>query len=225
MKKISMIIRAYNRLEWTIETLSSIISTTEYDNYEIIVVNNNSKDGTTEWLNWINENSDFYSSKIKHIKVDKNLGDWYGMVEGLKHVSDNSEYIMQIDNDVTVTDKEWLNKLLFVLENSETKLAMLKRTGIDLAYELKPQSGVRPMIYNDQVIKVGDVERPVCCYIIKRDDFEMFTKKYDGIEGKISKYTLLQEFGLTTKLLNVTCHTRLNIGKYVHTNKNVREFI
>jgi len=50
MKKVSMIIRAYNRLEWTIETLSSIISTTDYDNYEIILVNNNSQDGTTQWL-------------------------------------------------------------------------------------------------------------------------------------------------------------------------------
>ena len=225
MKKVSMIIRAYNRLEWTIETLSSIISTTDYDNYEIILVNNNSKDGTTEWLDWIKENSEFYNSKIKHIKVDKNLGDWYGMVEGLKHVSEDSEYVMQIDNDVQVNDSLWLDKLVFVLDNSPTKMAMLKRTGIDMRYELKPKNGIKQLKYQDSFLDVCEVERPVCCYIIKTSDFKMFTEKHNGIEGRESKYTLLKEFGFTTKIVNVTCNTRINVGKYIHTNKNVRELI
>ena len=221
-----MIIRAYNRLEWTIETLSSIITTTtDYDNYEIILVNNNSKDGTTEWLDWIKENSAFYSSKIKHIKCDKNLGDWYGMVEGLKHVSEDSEYVMQIDNDVQVFDKEWLNKLVFVLENYPTKMAMLKRIGIDMRYELKPKNGEKQLTYNGEVLTLWEVERPVCCYIIKTSDFRNFTVKYDGINGRESKYTLLKEFGFTAKIVNVVCNTRINVGKYINTNKNVREFI
>ena len=113
MKKVSLIIRVYNRLEYTIETLSNIITNTKYDNYEIIIVNNNSKDGTTQWLDWVQDNSPVYSGKFKHIKMDTNLGDWYGMVEGLKHVSEDSEYIVQIDNDVTMDDSEWLDKLVY----------------------------------------------------------------------------------------------------------------
>jgi glycosyltransferase involved in cell wall biosynthesis len=225
MKKVSMIIRAYNRLEWTIETLSSIISTTDYDNYEIIIVNNNSKDGTTEWLEWVKDNSEFYASKIKHIKMDKNLGDWYGMVEGLKHVSEDSEYVMQVDNDVLVSDREWLNKLVYTIEKTDNHMAMLKRDGIDMRYELKPKNGIRNIPYKDQMLEICDVERPVCCYIIRKDDFKKFTEKYNGIEGRESKYTLLKEFGFTTKIRNVTCFTYINKGKYIHTNKNVREFI
>lgn len=224
-KKVSIIIRAYNRLEYTIETLSSIITNTDYNNYEIIVINNNSKDGTTEWLEWIKENSEFYSNKIKHIKMDKNLGDWYGMVEGLKYISEDSEYIMQVDNDVTVNDKEWLNKMVYVLDNVNTKIVMLKRTGTDPNYTLNPINGVHNIKYNNKNLEICEVERPVCCYIIRTNDFKMFTKKYNSIKGKESKYTLKKEFGNTTKILNVTCYTHLNIGKYIYTNKNVREFI
>ena len=225
MRKVSMIIRAYNRLEWTIETLSSIISTTDYDNYEIILVNNNSQDGTTQWLDWIKENSEFYSNKIKHVKMEKNYGDWYGMVQGLKYVSEDSEYIMQIDNDVLVNDRKWLDKLVYVLEHTSNHMAMLKRDGIDMAYELKPKNGIRTLPYNNEKLEICDVERPVCCYIIKKDEFKRFTEKYDGIEGRESKYSLLKEFGFTTKLRNVTCFTYINRGKYIGANKNVREFI
>ena len=87
------------------------------------------------------------------------------------------------------------------------------------------KNGIKQLNYNGQILDVGEVERPVCCYIIKTDDFKMFTEKYNGIVGSISKYTLLKEFGFTTKILNVICFTRLNVGKYIHTNKNVREFI
>ena len=48
MEKVSLIMRAYNRLEYTIETLSNIIENTVYDNYEIIIINNNSSDGTAQ---------------------------------------------------------------------------------------------------------------------------------------------------------------------------------
>ena len=226
MKKVSIIIRAYNRLEWTIETLSGILTNTNYENYEIILVNNNSKDGTTEWLEWVDVNSPVYGGKIKHIKMDKNLGDWYGMVEGLKHVSEDSYYVMQIDNDVTIQDPEWLGKMVFTLENTDFKIVMLKRGNVSSPqYQLKPLTEFQNLQYNDSILEVAGVQRPVCCYILETEDFKMFTKKHDGIIGKVSKYRLAGEFGKTGKIFNVPCHTHINRGKYIHTNKNVREFI
>ena len=49
MKKVSIITRCYNKLEYTIRCIESVARNTEYDNYEHIIVNNNSNDGTTEW--------------------------------------------------------------------------------------------------------------------------------------------------------------------------------
>ena len=92
MKLVSIIIRTYNRLEYTIETLNSILNNTSYENYEIIIINNNSSDGTTQWLDWVSKNSPFYANKFKHIKMETNVGDWAGMVEGLNHISDECKF-------------------------------------------------------------------------------------------------------------------------------------
>jgi len=222
MKKVSLIIRVYNRLEYTIETLSNIIENTIYDNYEIIIINNNSNDGTTEWLNWVQDNSPVYSDKFKHIKMEKNLGDWYGMVEGLKHVSDDSEYIVQVDNDITVSDNEWLNKMVYIIEKESCKTVMLKREGV--INILRPNN-IRTVEYNNSTIQIGNVDRPVCCYIIKRNDFIDFTNKYKNIKGSQSKHFLGNHFKSTIKLLDVESKVHLNNTKYMFNNKNVWEFI
>ena len=222
MKKVSMIIRAYNRLEYTIETLSNIIENTVYDNYEIIIVNNNSKDGTTDWLDWVQENSPVYSGKFKHIKLDKNIGDWYGMVEGLKHVSGDSEYIIQIDNDIVMDDPDWLSKMVYVIENDPCKIVMLKRIGV---MNILPAIKIRNIEYNGQQLQIGNIDRPVCCYIIKKDDFNIFTQNFKKINGNKSKQMLGNYFKDIVKILNVESKVHLNNTKYMFNNKNVWEFI
>ena len=222
MKKVSLIIRAYNRLEYTIETLSNIIELTKYDNYEIIIINNNSQDGTTQWLDWVQENSPVYGGKFKHIKMDKNIGDWYGMVEGLKHVSDDSEYIVQIDNDVTFSDPEWLNKMVYTIEETECKIVMLKRVGV--MNSMKAHN-IRELDYNGEKLKIGNVGRPVCCYIIRKNDFVIFTNNFKRINGNQSKHMLGMYFRNIIKILNVVSKVHLNNGKYMFNNKNVWEFI
>jgi len=222
MKKVSLIIRAYNRLEYTIETLSNILETTNYENYEIIIINNNSTDGTGEWLEWVQINSPVYGGKFKHIKMDKNIGDWYGMVEGLKHISDDSEYIVQVDNDITVSDPEWLGKMVYLLENTPSKTVMLKRTGL---LKSMPVVNIKEIKYKDEVIEYGIVNRPVCCYIIGRKDFTNFTIKFHNIKGNQSKHLLGQTFRNTLKITNVISDVHLNNTKYMFNNKNVWAFI
>jgi len=222
MKKVSLIMRVYNRLEYTIETLSNIITNTTYDNYEIIIINNNSQDGTTEWLDWVQENSPVYTNKFKHIKLGNNIGDWYGMVEGLKYISEDSEYIVQVDNDITMTDGEWLNKMVHVIEETKAKSVMLKRVGV---MNILASSKNRTIEYNGQQLQIGNVNRPVCCYIIRKDDFINFTNKNNKITGNQSKHMLGSHFKDIIKILNVESKVHLNNTKYMFNNKNVWEFI
>jgi glycosyltransferase involved in cell wall biosynthesis len=222
MEKISLIMRVYNRLEYTIETLSNIINNTDYDNYEIIIIDNDSKDGTTEWLKWVQVNSPFYKDKFKHFVMTENLGDWYGMVEGLKHVSNDSKYIVQIDNDIKIDDSKWLKKLLYVLENTNTNIVMLKRIGV---INNLPTNNDKTLMFENEKLEIGNINRPVCCYIISEENFKNFTIKYNGIQGKDSKHLLGREFKNITKIKNVKCHVHLNNGKYMFNNKNVWEKI
>ncbi|CAK9884444.1 MAG: Putative teichuronic acid biosynthesis glycosyltransferase TuaH [Candidatus Erwinia impunctatus] len=78
--KVSIIVLTYNNLDYTKNCLESLVLNTEYDNYEIILVDSNSVDGTKDYLK---EN---YSrnKKFKVILNDENLGFAAGNNIGLK---------------------------------------------------------------------------------------------------------------------------------------------
>ena len=67
-----------------------------------------------------------YFEKVVPVNLDKNYGDWGGMLKGLEYVSPDSEYIVQLDNDVVVQDKEWINKCIYLLENTPNTIVQLK---------------------------------------------------------------------------------------------------
>ena len=80
--KIGVVLVTYNRLEKLKIALKSYEEQTVLPKY-ILVVNNNSNDGTKEYLeNWAKDNS-----KIEKIVVnlDKNTGGSGGFYEGLKN--------------------------------------------------------------------------------------------------------------------------------------------
>ena len=104
MEKVSIITRAYNKLEYTIKCIDSVGRNTLYGNYEHIIINNNSDDGTKEWLDWITQNGMSYFKKVKAFHMDINHGDWGGMLKGLDLVSEESEYNVQMENDIEIKD-------------------------------------------------------------------------------------------------------------------------
>ena len=103
----SIIILTFNKLEYTQKCIESIRKYTSKGSYEIIVVDNNSTDGTKEWLN---EQED-----IKVIFNSDNLGFPIGCNQGVK-IAKGSE-ILFLNNDVIVTPN-WLEKMLDTLYSS-----------------------------------------------------------------------------------------------------------
>ena len=78
-KLVSVIIVTYNRKKDIALYLTSV-SKSNYDNYEVIVVDNASSDNTVEVL------EKNYCNKIKLIKSDENLMAGGGRNEGAKYV-------------------------------------------------------------------------------------------------------------------------------------------
>lgn len=104
----SIIILTYNKLEYTQTCLESIRKFTDNNLYEIIVVDNNSTDGTVEWL-----------KKQKDLKVilnKENLGFPKGCNQGISIA--NGENVLLLNNDVIVTPN-WLDNLDKALWSSE----------------------------------------------------------------------------------------------------------
>ena len=108
-KKTSIIIITYNNLDYNRICLESIRKYTPSDTYEVIIVDNNSSDGTREWLK---EQTD-----IKLILNGENLGFPKGCNLGID-ISKKDNDILVLNNDTKVTPR-WLDNLKICLYSDE----------------------------------------------------------------------------------------------------------
>jgi GT2 family glycosyltransferase len=106
--KVSIIILNFNSFQDTIECVKSI-EKIDYVNYEVIIIDNNSKDGSYETLRR------HFPQHIL-IKSDMNLGYANGNNIGIKYALDNNaDYICVLNNDVEVES----DFLTFIIEKME----------------------------------------------------------------------------------------------------------
>lgn len=107
--KTAIIILTYNNLQYNKDCVASIRKYTAKDTYEIIVVDNNSTDGTREWLQ---EQPD-----IRVKQNDVNVGFPKGCNMGIALASADSD-ILLLNNDTVVT-ANWLENLRTCLYSDE----------------------------------------------------------------------------------------------------------
>jgi GT2 family glycosyltransferase len=108
-RKTSIIILTYNNIVYNHICIDSIRKYTKQDTYEIIVVDNNSTDGTRDWLK---EQKD-----IVVILNDENVGFPKGCNIGIEH-SQSENDIMFLNNDTVVTPR-WLDNLKTCLYSND----------------------------------------------------------------------------------------------------------
>lgn len=113
-KKLTFIIVTYNSQN----VISKCLSKINLDNYDVIVVDNNSSDSTT-----IMVEDNF--PKVKLIKLDKNIG--YGRANNIALKEIKSDYSLILNPDALISDDD-IEKTLSILDkNSDIALA-----GVDL---------------------------------------------------------------------------------------------
>lgn len=103
---ISIVILNYNGLKYLTKTIPPILEL-EYPNYEIVVVDNDSNDNSVNYLDKIQKKTKL---KFRIIKNQKNYGYSIGKNIGVR--KSKGKYILMLDCDILVLDKEILNKLL-----------------------------------------------------------------------------------------------------------------
>jgi len=103
----SLIVLNWNGKEDTKECLLSL-SSLEYKNFEVILVDNGSEDNSVLDLESFIKSKKF-EYKIKFVKNKKNLGFTGGNIKALRHCRGN--YIVLLNND-TVVDPKWLSALI-----------------------------------------------------------------------------------------------------------------
>lgn len=126
--EVSIYLFAYNQLEERTKIcVESILRNTKDVNYELILVNNGSTDGTLDYFNSIN-----YKNK-KVINITKNLGAIYGC-QFTKYAS--GRYIMYITNDIFVTEN-WLSNMLTCIK-SDNRIGLVVPTSSNVSNWQQP---------------------------------------------------------------------------------------
>ncbi len=108
---VSVIVLTYNNLELNKKCLESICERTAYPNYELIVVDNASTDGTVEYLHSIMADK---SRNIKVIFNAENLGFAKGNNVGIAEAK--GDYIILLNNDTAVS-LGWMTSMVKHMEN------------------------------------------------------------------------------------------------------------
>ncbi len=104
-KLVSIIIVTYNNLDYTEKCIKSILDKSAYPNFEIIIVDNASKDDTPKYLIELEKDYD----NITVILNNENKGFAGGNNDGLRIAK--GEYLILLNNDTLVT-RGWINGLV-----------------------------------------------------------------------------------------------------------------
>lgn len=104
---VSVVIVHHSGSEILRVCLESLFNT-EYSNFQVILVDNGSNDGSVESIRRINRD------RLKVIRSDVNLGFVAGNNLALKHIK--SKYVMLLNNDTKV-EPDWLKYLVEVMES------------------------------------------------------------------------------------------------------------
>lgn len=109
--RISLVIATYNARLFLKDCLTSVMET-DYDDFDLIVVDNGSTDGSDELLKKL---SRLYTN-INVIRHSKNSGHAEGCNIGARVAK--GKYLVFLDSD-TIVSSTWLKKLIDVLETNE----------------------------------------------------------------------------------------------------------
>lgn len=114
MVETSVIVLNYNGKRFLKTCLLSVLKQ-DYKNYEVILVDNNSSDGSADYVKK-------YFKKVRVLKLKENLGFTGGNNEGAKFAK-ATKYLVFLNNDTKV-EKNWLKELVKTAESSE-KIALV----------------------------------------------------------------------------------------------------
>lgn len=122
----------YNRLEFTRQSIQSVISKTAFP-FVLTVVDNNSTDGTVEYLKALKE-----KGIIKNlVLLNKNVG--IAKASNLAwHLEPRAGFYLKLDNDIVIQKHNWLKNMVDVLIH-------VPEIGI-IGYNFEPKSHPRVMV-------------------------------------------------------------------------------
>ncbi len=144
LPSVSIIILNHNGINLLGRCLSSIIKTS-YPNFEIVIVDNNSTDGSPDFIR-----KNFPSCRI--IALDHNEG--FSRANNIAAKDVSSKYVLFLNNDTFVTDGHWLGELVRVIDRDDSiviaQSLLMRPTGeVDSSGDFATKRGIT---YNSKIM-------------------------------------------------------------------------
>ncbi len=141
---VSIVLLAYNHLDYTKKCVESLYKYTTDVDFELITINNGSTDGTEEFFNALPNTKKI--SFAENVGVDKAINCGFRIAEG--------KYTLNLSNDIVATPR-WLRNLVACAESDE-KIAMVvpvcnfssNEQIVELAYTTFEQMQQAAELYN-----------------------------------------------------------------------------
>ena len=162
---ISVLIPVYNDPGGLEDTLSSLVSQEFDGRYEIIIIDNGSKDKTIDVANNFINN---YPDLIRLIVEDKIQSSYASRNKGI--LSSSGKIIAFIDSDMSV-DADWLSR---ISDKVSDKVNKYMGCNVEIVMQNKTLVGIYNMIMGFRVDKRinSDHYAPTCCLVINREIIE-----------------------------------------------------
>ena len=182
--KVSVIVLTYNNLQLNKHCINSILNKTAYPNYELIVLDNLSTDGTVDYLRELEKQK---HPRLKVMFNDENSGFAGGNNKAIK--LSTGKYVVLLNNDTVVT-RGWLTSMVKHLEK-DNKCGMVGAVTNSIGNEsmiaamyrnldvLASFSYAYTWIHNNEIYQ--DVDRlALFCTMIRKDILDQYGMLDDG---------------------------------------------
>lgn len=180
--KVSIIVLTYNNLELNKKCFDSILKYTAYPNYELIIVDNQSTDGTVDYLKELEKEG---HPQVQIIFNQDNKGFAGGNNQGMQYAT--GDYILLLNND-TVISRGWITGMVKHMEN-DAKCGMCGSVTNSIGNEsmicvnYQGQEAMMKFAYGYTAAHMGEVFNDVdrlamFCTMIRKDIIE----KHGGLD-------------------------------------------
>ncbi len=119
--RVTAVVVTYNRLTLLKECVAALLQQ-DYKELNILLVDNNSTDGTKEY---VNELIAFHADKISALFLEKNIGGSGGFHEGMKHAMKNNPDWLWLMDDDTLPERGACSELCKATQIIEGKIGFL----------------------------------------------------------------------------------------------------
>lgn len=113
---VSIIVLNFNKRILSLECLNQILKVTNYPNFEVLFVDNGSKDDSAKYIQSQFQNDE----RVRIIALDRNYG--YPQGNNLGIAKARGEYVAIVNNDVTVT-LNWLSEMIDAIQKNQSVVA------------------------------------------------------------------------------------------------------